>query len=432
MLFLRPRLAVGARGLPRTFGSPGPQPVPSWVPPAGEVATFTGGGSVLTNNFRAVADPNGIGYDPFHTRKVLNYSSRFLHESWREFGGLVIWGGGHSATNYNGLGILTFAASTMYYECLQAPFDWAASLDTGDITSEVNSYGEATGSSPLKLACPHSYGSGDIVDGKFVQVYAGALGYINIESINAQHAHEIDLSNPATSYNSRAWVRRTSTTGGWAWTSAPALTRYVPPQGRIFQVARGGGGPYSPQWFNLGSNAWETGTGTGFNYPDGTIEAGALMWVEARNLLVLAYRNSSGNVVLQYMDVAAGVTQPTLGGTATLSSTLTVPAEWGAACWCPDSNRILIAGVTSNTDKVYEITIPSTLSNTWTVDTAGALPGGATINPDTSANVGMYGKSFDYNRRTRCIVIYESFGAISDGVNGPVNDVVKAYRPRFT
>lgn len=418
-----------ARKLPRGGFAPTPTTpsVPSWVPAAGEVVSYTGGGATLTNNWRAIHDPNAVGYDAFHSKKVLNYSSRFLHPTWRSFGGLVIWGGGHSASNYNGLTILTFDSSTMYYECLQSPFDWTATLDTGNITSEVNSYGEATGSSPLKLAGPHSYGSGDIVSGYLVQVYSGAWGYSNVGGALA--AHEIDLTTPGTSYNTRAWVRRTASTGSWTWAAAPAITRYVPPQGRIFSVARGPGGPYATQWFTLSGNTWDTGSGTGFNFPDATIESGALMWVESRDLLVLAYRDSGGSLAIQYMGVASGVTQPTLGGTATLSSSLTVPAEWGAACWCSDSNRILVFGVTSNTDKVYEIEIPGTLSNTWTVSNY-TLSGGATIVPDTSANIGAYGKSWDYNPLTKCIVFYQANG-LSDGA-GIANDTVRVYRPRNT
>lgn len=58
----RPRaMRRGARVPSRatTYGLQPPPTLPSWVPAAGGVSTFTQGGGVLTNNFRAVFDPIG-------------------------------------------------------------------------------------------------------------------------------------------------------------------------------------------------------------------------------------------------------------------------------------------------------------------------------------------------------------------------------------
>jgi hypothetical protein len=413
-----------------TYGVIPPPTLPSWVPAAGGVATYVQGGGVLTNNWRAVHDPTSVGYDQFHSRKITDYSAFFLHPTWRDFGGMVMWGGGHSATNYNGVTMMSFLASTIEFECVVTPTDWQIALDTGNLStnSEVNSYGEAqtsgTPHTPLRLVGPHSYGSGDVVDGKFVQVRSAAWGYSNIG--DEQAAHELDLTNPATAATARAWVRRTNSVGAWAWNGAPSITRYVPPQDRIFTVARGGGGPYSMMWFDLASNAWTTGSGTGFNYPESTTETGGLLWCESRDLLLCVYRNSSGNVVIQYANVASGVSQPALGGTATLSATLAVPVEWSGVSWCEDSQRVLIFGVTSNTDKVYEVEIPTTLSDTWTV-TNHTLAGGATIVPPV---LSVYGKSMDYNPATKCIVVMQEGIKRSD--MSPNTDRVTVYRPRNT
>lgn len=398
--------------------------LPSWVPAAGEIATYTGGGSVLTNNWRAIHDPAPVGYDPFHSRKVTDYSAFFLHPTWRTHGGMVIWGGGHSATNYNGVTMLTFGASTMYFECVATPTNWTAGDDVGDISAEVNAYGEKISSNPLRLVGPHSYGSGDVISGKFVQVASAAWGYANFGS--GQVAHELDLSDPAAAASARAWVRRTSSTGSWAWQNAPYISRYVSAQNRVHFMARGGGGPYSPQWFDLSNNTWVTGTGTGFSFPEGDTnggdpQTGALIYVPERDLLLGMWR-ASGNLKIEYMNVAAGVSQPTVGGTASLSSTLAVPVNWQAACWCSRSSRLLVFGVTSNTDKVYEITIPSTLSNTWTVD-SHTLTGGATISP---AALSVWGKSMEYHDTIRAVVFMQS-GIVDTG-----NDTVRVYRPRNT
>lgn len=431
----RPRAMRRGARLPSrgtTYGVQPPPTLPSWVPAAGGVSTFTQGGGVLSNNFRAVFDPNGVGFDMFHAKKVVtDYSSQFLHESWRSFGGLLIWGGGHSATNWNGAVMVTFNETTIEFECVLSPFDWAATLDTGDLSSEINAYGEAmvggSPASPLRLIGPHSYGCGDFVSGVFVQPAILAAGYL--QDFDGLVAHGLDLTEPSTSASSRAWVRRTNSTGsaGWGWESAPIITRYVPVQGRQFAIARGGGGPYSMQWFDPTSNTWVQGSGTGFNYPEAQTDGGdptngALIYAESRDLLIAAYR-SSGNLVLQYANVASGVSQPTLGGTATLSAALAIPVQWGAITWCEDSERILVFGVTSNTDKVYEITIPATLSDTWTVD-SHTLAGGATIVPQPK---GVWGKGCEYNPLTKCCVFFQSGLA-----ENPTADSITVYRPRNT
>lgn len=398
--------------------------LPSWVPAAGEVVTYTAGGSVLTNNWRAVYDPAPVGYDAFYSIHVTDYSATFLHASWRTHGGMLFWGGGHSATNYNGAVMLTFGASTMYFECVLTPTNWTADDNTGNVSGEVNSYAEKSGSNPLRVANPHSYGCGDVVSGKFIVPAHMALGYTNFASIQA--AHELDLSDPSASASARAWVRRTSSTGSWSPFSAPLLSRYVPAQNRLFIACQGGGSPFSLQWFDLGSNTWVTGSGTGFSYAEcdtstGDPITGALVHVPSRDLLICAFADA-GVIRVQYMNVASGVSQPTLGGEATLGTSLSVGPEWAAMCWCSDSNRLLVFGVSGNTDKVYEIEIPSTLSNTWTV-TNHTLAGGATIVPKSKT---VWGKSVDYNPSTKCVVLFQN-GLVDTG-----NDVVTVYRPRNT
>ena len=148
---------------------------------------------------------------------------------------------------------------------------------------------------------------------------------------------------------------------------------------------------------------------------------GALVHVPSRDLLICAFADG-GVIRLQYMNVASGVSQPTLGGEATLGTSLSVGPEWGAMCWCSDSERLLVFGVSGNTDKVYEIEIPATLSNSWPV-TSHTLAGGATIVPKSKS---VWGKSVDYNPATRCVVLLQN-GLVDTG-----NDVVTVYRPRST
>lgn len=403
------------------FGPPAtPLPaIPSWVPAAGQAASYTGGGAVLTNNCRAVVDPTAIGFSLFNFSKTTDYSGLFLHPTWRTYGGWVGWGGGHSTSNYCGAWMVTPKSTTIEFECLLTSFAWTGGvLDTGDNSAQCNSYSEATGSSPLRKAGPHSYGCGAVVAGKFVDPYPQALGYSNWASIQA--AHELDLTDPSVAPQTRAWVRRTATIGSMSPANAPTLSCYVPAQNRQFFARRGGGSPFNMAWFDHGSNTWVEGSGTGFNYAEGSVDIGALVHVPSRDLLLCCYR-VSGNLVIQYANVASGVSQPALGGTATLSASLAIPDAWGAIGWCSHSSRLQVFGVVSNTDKVYEIDIPSTLSNTWTVDTAGALPGGATIVPRVTSTWGL-----PYNELCR-VFLFLPNGLVDTG-----NDVVQAYRPRNT
>jgi hypothetical protein len=193
----------------------------------------------------------------------------------------------------------------------------------------------------------------------------------------------------------------------------------------MFAMARGSGGPYYMQWYDLATDAWVEGTGAGFAYPDADTDGGdptngAMVFVPSRNIIVAAWR-LSGNLVLRYANVASGVTQPAAVN-ATLGTSLAIPVRWGAMTWCSDSNRLLVFGVTSNTDKVYEITIPATLTDTWTVD-SHTLAGSATIVPQP---IGDWGKSCEYNPLTKCCVFFQS------GLSESSNDVLTVYRPRNT
>lgn len=300
----------------------------------------------------------------------------------------------------------------MRFELLATPSRWGVP-DQGDNQAQINSFGEHIGSSPLRLASPHSYGGGDVVDGRFVQVMSMALGYVGLRDSRA--AHELDLRDPTVPASSRAWARRSAAPGSISPFGAPNLTRYVPAQRRIYFVTRGGGAPYRVRWFDLETNQHVTGTGQGFAFAEGGVDTGALVHVPERGLLLCLYRAASGALVVEWMDVTAA--QPTVGGRAVLATPLSVPDTWGAASWCGDSGRLLIFGVAAS--RVYELTIPTLLSATWPVDShavSGLTP------PATS----VWGKSMDYNPRTRTVTVLPAGLAYS----GP--DTVMVYRPRGT
>jgi len=418
---------IGAGSVPRAARAPtavrreSVPLVPSWVPAAGASATFESGGSVLTNTWRSTH----ITEDEFYSAKMRNaYSGVFLHPTWRTHGGLVMFGGGHANTNYNGGHIVTFGAASIYFERLIDPTNWTAG-DTGDIESEWNAYAEVTGSSPLQIAGGHSYSSGVVVGGKFERVYRGAMKYTGGGDNEAQTYHSLDLTNPATASSARGWVRETDSTGAYSGTALPLLAAYASSQDRIYLAFRSN---VNLRWFDRATKAWVVGDNAGWGYASADSDAGDcvtgnLFAVPERNLVVCAYRQS-GNLVLQYIQTTAS--QPTVA-TASLGTSLALPVEGGkAVCWCSHSSRILVFGVTSNTDRCYEVSIPSTLTDTWTV--ASDVISGPAIDP--VAMMTRSGWGCEYNPLTRTVNFLHDIKHASSSPD--TIDRVTAYRPRGT
>lgn len=396
--------------------------VPSWVPAAGASATFESGGSVLTNTWRSTH----ITEDEFYSAKMRNaYSGTFTHPTWRTHGGLVMAGGGHANTNYNGIHVVTFGPSTIYFERLVDPTNWTAG-DTGDIEPELNTYGEKSGSSPLQIAGGHSYGMAVVIGGSLWRVIRQAVKYTGGGDIEYQAAHSLDLTNPETASSARAWVRETNDLGAWAGTAPPSFLAYAASQGRSYYMGRTNS--QNLRWFDHSTKAWVTGTNASWGYPSadsdgGDTVTGNLFAVPERDLVVASYRQG-GNLVLQYIQTT--VSQPSVS-TATLGTSLALPVEGGkAVCWCPDNARILVFGVTGNTDRCYEVTIPATLTDTWTVDSA--VISGPAIDP--VAMMTRAGWGVDYNRRTRTVNILHDLKHASSSPD--TIDRVTVYRPRNT
>lgn len=409
----------------RWFGYPNgdkPAPlIPSWVPAAGASATYTSGGAVLTNTFRSV-----VAVDPFEASKILRaYSGTFLLPTWRDYGALCAFGGGHANTNHNGGYGVALRADTMTFERLWDATSWTAG-ETGDIEPELNSYGEKTGSDPLRVASGHSYGMNVVVGQTLWRVLKQAVKYTGGGDLEYQSAHSINLSDPGVASSARAWVRETSSTGAWGGTASPSHFAHAASQNRLYYMGRTNS--QNLRWFDLVAKTWTTGSNGDWGYPSADSDAGdcvtgRLFAVPERDLVVAAYRQS-GNLVLQYIQTT--VSQPTVA-TATLGTTLALPVEGGkAVVWCPDSAKILVFGVTGNTDKVYEVTIPGTLTDTWTVD--NHTISGPAIDPAAiSARAGWSGH---YHAPAKAVLFLHD---LRHADSTPDNiDRVTVYRPRNT
>jgi hypothetical protein len=419
-----------------------PVDIPDWVAsiPRGEVATYTAGGSVLTNNFRSVVSPL---YDQFYAVKIVNdYAGAIANPWYGQYGAkLLSPGGGHSATNDNSTIALEYSKTSLTFRRICDPSPWAWSgIGTRDISTDSASsthsdlaWGEyKIDGKPWSI---HSYGllcvqgpeAGGASNGTlWVPAKTGAL----MSALYTQSAHRLPLTSSTAASDSTVWQRGSATTA--TISGAPvAVAAFVPAQRRIYLTYHNDPAGML-RWLDTETGAYVVGSGTGFGVSQFVVPGGdcyaTMIAVPERNLLLLIGRNTStGNLVVQYMDVAAGVSQPTLGGTATLSSTLALETPWSSATWCPDNNRLLIIGVSGDLGAVQEIEIPATLSNTWTVTRAPLGAGQTLSNTQASgAAANIFGK-WSYDRRARAVVYYPLARRTDQGA-----DQVFVYRPRNT
>jgi hypothetical protein len=407
------------------------------VPAAGEVRVLTRANGGLANNFRDVVAPY---YDPSTSVKVVNdYSGAFKNPHWGTWGCTVFFGGGHAGTNDNMVAIAEYGTDAITFKRVCDPTPWFGtgtdqttrtrnSIDNANALLNFN-YMESTIDG--KPGAPHSYGSGDIIGpefggaahGTYTQVISAAVNYAN--DGGAVAAHEIPFNDTTSAPSSRSWRRVTNATanttfGPWP---APLLTAFVGPQRRIYVTPNGPDVAGLVRWFDRVSNSWVRGTGAGFNYGEADgFDSGIKFHVPLRNLLVCMYP-FQGRLKVQWMDVS--VAQPTLGAPVTLSQALSVNDPWSAACWCSLNNRIIVAGVAGDTTAVYEIAIPSTLADAWTVSRAPLGSGQTLVPPDAQLDRGVTWKKFHYDEKVRAIVYMPL--ASPDG-----DDTIWVYRPRFT
>lgn len=445
------------------FAGIGPS-LPTWVPSPGNVAVLTVANGGLANSFRDVVAPY---YDAFWFVKVANsYGGGAKNPYWGPYGCCIHFSGGHSNTNDNSVVISEYGATQVTFRRLTDPVPWfgqatdsttkgnnsAANINAlldwvGDPnTTGVLQYGEATGLTGADAAwngqpgASHTYGipvvvgpaDGGATYGTLYKTQNPAVGYINFKGTIA--AHRLEFTSTTAESSTRAWVRDTNERFDEAlsW-SSPTFCCYVPTHNRIYHVARGNSA--SVLWYDIATHDWVSGTGTpfGLNGSDvigGDAESGCLFYVPSRSLLICCY-SASNVVVVQWMDVSAS--DPTLGGTATLSqslSTLTLTtdpdpsrANWGAATWCPDNSRIIVAGVERDVDAAFEVEIPATLTDTWAV-TRAPYGAGQTFYPNHHTTH----QKFQYDIGLKAIYYFWRAYPVSDGIP----DTAYVYRPRNT
>ena len=411
-----------------------PSNLPSWVPPSGHVVKLTQANGGLSNHFRDIVAPY---FEPFYSVKVVNdYSGAVKNPYWGQFGCTVFFGGGHAATNDNMVAIAEYGSSAISFKRVCDPTPWFG-RGTDTANRSLNSIGNANSLMNMrymesladgKPGAPHSYGSGDIVgpeyggatNGSYLRVIAGPVNFHNPDGVVA--AHEISFADTSTPSSLLNWSRLTNeatpTNTNW---SPPQLTAFVGPQLRVYMQSNDS--TSNVRWFDRRRNTYVTGSGTTFGYDsaDG-FDSGIMFHVPSRGLLICMYPQG-GLLQVQYMDVT--VDQPSLGGTASLRTTLNIAAPWSAGCWCPDNNRIIVIGVGGDRSAAYEIEIPNNLKSPWVVSRAPFQAGQVLVPADMGGESGFTYKKFHYDEKVRSIVYMPIAAATGD-------DTVWVYRPRST
>lgn len=372
--------------------------VPSWVPLPGAMARFTVGGGVLQNNFRDVTANYFAAY--YDAGIVNDYSGPGYAPDIGNYGAILFYGGGHSATNNGQVLALTPAASGLTFSSLSVPTAWTGSTAT-DSTNQVNNSYTTNITSQCDTnwgdAYPydgsyrppgiHSYSSNVVIPaanggatyGTLFSAMVAAGGTSNMTTLGGSHELAIaSVTTPASNVWSRVGA---SYFGAGTGYQGPLMAAYVPAQDRVYYSIGNSG--TNVRWYDRAAGTHNVGASSGM--VSGTdYNTGQLIHIPSRSLLLHVERNI-GYVRIRYMSVGVADTNPSLGGTATLGTALPVDpfatgktSHWAAAAWCPDNNRLIIgkvltapgdidAGGAFDQAAVYEIEIPATLTDSWPV-----------------------------------------------------------------
>lgn len=371
-----------------------PSALPSWVPATpGQAVKHTVGAGVLTNNFRDVCAPWMSAF--YDVATVNDYSGAVPAAKLGSHGALVFMGAGHAGSNTNQVTMLKSTPTQLSFVRLSNPTAWSGSQATDGATQYANSttdittlidpqWLDAIPAVSAERAPPgiHTYTGGVMLDavgpfGSYFNPFVGAAGTINANTAYATlgAAHTFTIASDSTPA-SNSWARAGSLPGfSTSGSQGPLIAAYCDTQNRTYYCVGNFGS--AVRWFDHATGQHVVGNSSGFQIGGGgDYNAGQLIYVKSRELLLYVMRSPSATVQVQWMDVSGA--NPQLGGTATLSQTLALESfavgksyAWCWGFWCPDNNRlhvfgVKVAGAFDNTG-MYEIEIPATLGSTWNV-----------------------------------------------------------------
>lgn len=399
-------VSSGLAGSPQVPAELPPNVVPSWVPAAGVLADVS---SSITASFDSVRAAN---YSAIGTRKVIrDFSARVGCLSWGNYGGVIAHGGGHSATNDNSVFVLELQESGLAWKRVSTPYDFGSGNDTNNQSALTD---DTTGHYPDGQPCSfHSYdllaireaSDGGAANGTLITPMRTACGAAGVSPNDVRAAHSMALTDTVGPF---AWTHLVT---GTVWTAAPgSSSAYDPTRNRFWFTNAANQSNAEIRWLDVTTNTFGSTTYTGAARPivTGAVDLGCLRYDAVNDILIFSAGGTSGTSKIAYLDCtdpAAGWVTPTLTGatiTGHASGTalpMTYVAETG--------NWYMISR--GDLDYVYEITIPATITDDWSIVKTGF---GATL-----PTFYVPGKAWTYFPNAKSIVF------VSD------HNVAHAYRP---
>ena len=221
---------------------------------------------------------------------------------------------------------------------------------------------------------------------------------------DVRNAHALALTDTVGPF---AWSQVAGTAGGAAYPGASSA--YDPTRNRTWFTNAANANNSKIEWFDHGTGAYGSTnyTGSARSLVTGAVDLGCLRYEATHDALIFTAGNTSSAVVIEYMlctNPAAGWTQPSLSASITgHASGTSFPMDYVTATgkWYGISRGDLT--------HVYEITIPATITDQWTVS---AVAFGATL-----PTFYVPGKAWCY------FPVAKSFVFVS------AHNVVYAYRP---
>lgn len=438
-----------------------------WVPSANTARIYTVGqlhgftSAPLQNTLASTCVPY---YQPYFQAEMTyqSYSTCIPNPYMGAYGGLVFRGGGHSATNNNGVYALVAETAGFKWYRLSSPTPWfGTGTDATTLQNNDGTNGVVNLTSPLKIdttwgdALPavdsrripvaaHTYSYGDVIPpskgggahGTFYTACSAAGARQNEGTSGA--GHYLTIGNYSGGDGSNTWARAGTQSFSLGF-YPPFWSVYVEAQHRSYFFKKDTSADL--QWMNHATGLIGTNSGAfpAFKNADaGANNSGRAMYLpntptNSNRELVLAVTRKNSRVCINWMDVS--VSTPTQNLTdAVLSQPIYLSTDSTAACWffaewCPDIDRIVIgqhrvsAGGAFDHGALMEIQVPDNLRSnptaTWTVTRR------TFSNPD---NLQWADESVQYQRWCYLPAI-KSFVRFPRGYNDSVSDKVYLIRP---
>ena len=344
---------------------------PAWLPAGNTVATvpeantfasINPGESPLggyTYSGGGTAFPLGTPAAPQGWYRIINdYSGGTFNPHYQHtpgvYGCMVFHGGGHSATNWNGIAIFNFNDLKYYIVC-------PGSLSCYPGNPQTCEYADG------QPASPHSYDVMDVLGpeagypkGAVITVHRGGAFVEN--QFPTASVHLFDFNN-----QSLKW-QRLYNSGAAGWADAFDIghsSAYDYDLRRIWWCGQGNQVSYMP-YFDLADNAQKkaTITSTANSSPNSNPDSKTMRYFGQRQLLIMSDTVSYGNTTRRIfyfntMNPSAGWTQ------ATLSTPF--PADWGFGFDYVPSIGKFVCFLSQDPAAMYTLEVPAVLTNPWTV-----------------------------------------------------------------